>query len=436
MSGNREVTLVAGRLAFARGLARLPSAILPLVIVARYGASPATDGFFLVYAAVMFATNSLAPLLETVVVPFVAESRAESREDAFIKALLLRVLVMFSGISLLLAVIALAWHGAGWTMRPGLGDGWRLLLVLAGIPVLNALASVLGGLLNASEWYMWSAFSGTVRGGVALAIGVALSPVSGLFAFAIGFTAGELAAVGWLACARPARRALQAHRADAKSLRPFWTLYFSAAAGGLANSSKGFVDRFVAAALGSGAVSILEAAERVFLMAMSFVGAPFATVVLSRWSAAHAALPHGQALHAQVRRAQQLALILGAVIAGCGVLLTFSPASQLVFRRFDDAELHTARMALALYLVGAVPYLLGLVTTQAILVIRDSAFVARIAVLIAVLNVPFDIVGAAMIGLPGIAFGSSLLHLVGWAAADLRMRSRSAASKAAQGIAS
>lgn len=436
MSGNREVTLVAGRLAFARGLARLPSAILPLVIVATYGASPATDGFFLVYAGVMFATNSLAPLLETVVVPFVAESRAAAREDAFVKALLLRVLVMFSAISLLLALLALGWHAAGWTIRPGLDDGWRLLLVLAGIPVLNALASVLGGLLNASEWFMWSACAGTVRGGVALAVGLALSPVSGLFAFAIGFTAGELAAVAWLACARPARRALEARGGEPEVLRPFWTLYFSAAAGGLANSSKGFVDRFVAAALGSGAVSILEAAERVFLMAMSFVGAPFATVVLSRWSAAHAALPHGRALHGQVRHAQQLALALGAAIAGCGVLLTFSPLSELVFRRFDVAELHTARMALVLYLVGAVPYLLGLVTTQAILVIRDSAFVARIAVLIAVLNVPFDIAGAAMIGLPGIALGSSLLHLVGWVSADLRLRSRQPASDAAPGIAS
>lgn len=424
MTSSVGLSLIAGRLAFARGLARVPVAILPLVIVAQYGASASTDCFFLVYAAVMFATNSFAPLLETVVVPFVAEARHDGREAAFVKTVMLRVAALFTPLSAALAALAVGWQVIGWPVPPGWDAGWQHLLVLAWIPVLNALASVLAGYLNAGEWFLSAAIAGSVRGVIGLGVGMAFSPALGLFAYALGLALGELGALIWFVSTPPGSSALAARPVDRRELSRFWRLFMSSVSGGLANSSKAFVDRFVAASLGAGAVSIMESAERIFLMAASFLGAPFSTVILSRWSAAYAGGTAGaeRRLVGDVRHAQRLAVLLGAAILLVYPVVTFAPIWSRLFGRFDPSEAPVVRMALLFYLLGAVPYLLGLITTPAILVLRDNAFIVTVAVVIALANVPLDLIGASIMGIPGIALGSSLLHLVGWLAAELRLR--------------
>jgi peptidoglycan biosynthesis protein MviN/MurJ (putative lipid II flippase) len=329
---------------------------------------------------------------------------------------------MGAPVSLGLALLALGWRATGWPARPGWDDGWLFLLWLSTVPVLNALASVLAGYLNAEEWYLTVAGSATLRGVVALAIGFG-SAQFGLASYASGLAAGELAALGALAASEAGRRVF-AVPPSGDNLGPFWSLFLSMAFGGLANSSKGFVDRFVATTLGVGAVSILEFVERIFLMAVSFLGAPFATVVLSRWSAAH---PSGgrssaTALLSGVNYSQRLAALLGSAIFAGGSLLAVSPIATWLFQRFSAAEAHTARIALICYLAGAVPYLAGLVTTQAIFVVRDAAFVARIAIAVALLNVPLDLIGMWAFGLPGIALATSALHVIGWVAASRRLK--------------
>jgi peptidoglycan biosynthesis protein MviN/MurJ (putative lipid II flippase) len=426
MNERRGIGFVAGQLAFARGLARLPIAGLPLVIVASYGASPSTDCFFLVLAGVQFATNAFAPLLETVIVPFIAEHRAVSRDAALVREIARRSALYSFPISLAIAMAGLAWHLVGWPGSAGWEDGWRHMIVLACVPLLNAIASVFSGYLNAEEWFLWTATAAGVRGAIALGVGLATRSWLGIFGYSVGLAIGELCALAWLIQAGPARRVVSAGAVDGALLRPFWTLYLSIAAGGIANSSKAFVDRFIAASVGTGAVSILEAAERVFLMAVSFLGAPFATVVLSRWAASFppGAEAQGARLRAAVRSAQGRALALGLLILFAYPAVTVSPVWSKLFGRFAISDVPVVKLVLLFYLSGSIPYLLGLVTTQAILILRDSRFVVTMAVAIGVLNVPLDLLGLGLLGLPGIALASSVLHLVGWTAAESRLLKR------------
>jgi peptidoglycan biosynthesis protein MviN/MurJ (putative lipid II flippase) len=436
MTAGRHLSMVAGRLAFARGLARVPLAALPLVIVGQYGASAASDCFFLVYAGVVFATNAFAPLFETAVVPFVAEARHSRSEATFVRAVLGRALALGVPVSAAIAVTALVAHATGWPARAGWQDGWLFLLLLSAIPALNALASVFSGYLNAEEWYLTVAWAAALRGLTALAVGLAGSRRLPLTSYAAGLVLGELAALVSLAVAPPSRRVFASRAASGDQLREFWRLFLSMSLGGLANSSKGFVDRFVATGVGVGAVSILEFCERLFTMAVSFLGAPFATVVLSRWSAAHPAggtvSAHG--LRAEIRRAQMLAAAAGAVIFVGGAVLALSPYFEWLYDRFAVVDRPMARFALLCYVLGAVPYLLSLVTTQAVFVVRDASFVAKIAVVVAALNVPLDYLGLWTIGLPGIALGSSVLHLVGWVAASRRLRAHASRVPLPDGI--
>ena len=406
-----------------RGFARLPSAILPLVVVALEGASRQADSFFLVLAAVQFITSSVAPIFETVLVPFVADHRHSAGSASFVRSVITRTLRIGGPVCVAASIAALlAAHGSVPTPF-GWDDAWRHLSVLALLPVLNALASILAGYLNATEWFLWSATSGSVRGVVALALGWLLRPYLGVFGFAVGISAGEAAALAWLCASGPGRSALFARASTAPELARFWTLYSAAATSGAANSSKGFVDRFVASAIGPGAVSLIEATERLFLMAVSFAGAPLATILLSRWSGdASRADNRAALLRERLGGARRLAALLGIGTLVIYPLVVLTPLWTRLFGHVPGADIGTVKLALLLYCAGGLPYMLGLAANQAVLVLQDARFVVAVGTSIAVLNLVFDVLLVRLIGLPGIALASTLLHTCGWLAAEWRVR--------------
>ncbi|CAN5795096.1 hypothetical protein BH24ACI4_BH24ACI4_26430 [soil metagenome] len=414
---------IAGRLALVRALARFPAAVFPIVVAGTHGASSATDIFFLVYAGVLFAANTFA-LVETAVVPFVPGARRRHEGDRFVAAVFSRVALLLTPVAVCLAGGALFWRYALKPPPAGWEDGWLHLLILSALPAINAPAAVLSGYLNATERFLVPALAMGLRGVTALAIGFWMSPALGLPAYSGGILCGEVIALGWLLGASRIRLDRLSHAEMSTSIQPFWTLFLSLIAGGVANSSKGFVDRFVASMLGPGAVSLLEYAERLFLMTVSFLGAPLATVLLSRWAATFDGFTRlGDDLRQALRRAQRVAFALGLSILAVFLLITVSPGRQLLVGRFSPDEGRLVWLALGMYFLGALPYLLGLVATQAILVLRDSRFVTTVAVVAALANVPLDLLGMAAFGLPGIALGSAVLYSGHWIATELRIRS-------------
>jgi putative peptidoglycan lipid II flippase len=415
---------LAGRLAVVRTLARLPAAAFPLIVAGTYGASSETDVFFLVYAGVLFVTQTFA-LVETAVVPFVPTASRRNEAEVFIATLFGRVALLLAPFTIALATGALLWRHAA--SAADWGDGWLHLLILAWLPITHVPAAVLSGYLNAGGRFLIPACAMGVRGLATLAVGLGLSPVLGLAAYSAGIVCGEIIALAWLFAASRVRLSRLACRAP-ESIRPFWTLFLSLLAGGVANSSKGFVDRFVASLLGPGAVSILEYAERLFLMTVSVLGAPLATVLLSRWAAVfNGASVVAEDFRRALRKSQRVALVLGSGIVLLVLAVYASPLGQAAVDRVAADDGHLIWLTLGMYFLGAVPYLLGLVATQAILVIRDARFVTTIAVVAAISNVPLDLIGIILLGLPGIALASTILHVGYWVATEHRLHARAAA---------
>lgn len=416
---------LTGRLAVVRTLARLPAAAFPLVVAGTYGASRETDVFFLVYAGVLFVTQTFA-LVETAIVPFVPTASRRNEAEEFVATLFGRVALLLAPFTIALATGALLWRHAA--SAAGWEDGWLHLLILAWLPITHVPAAVLSGYLNAGGRFLIPACAMGVRGLTTLALGLGLSPVLGLAAYSAGILCGEIIALAWLLTASRVRLSRIGRRASPESIRPFWTLFLSLLAGGMANSSKGFVDRFVASLLGPGAVSILEYAERLFLMTVSVLGAPLATVLLSRWAAAFdGASVVAEDFRRALRKSQRVAFVLGSGIVVLFLAVYSSAPGHLVVDRFAADDGHLIWLTLGMYFLGAVPYLLGLVATQAILVIRDARFVTTIAVVAAISNVPLDIIGIIVLGLPGIALASTILHVGYWVATEHRLHARAAA---------
>ncbi|HUF48542.1 MAG TPA: lipid II flippase MurJ [Vicinamibacterales bacterium] len=423
MTPGRGTHVVAGRLALARALSRVPAALLPLVVAAIFGASRETDTFFLVYAGVLFASGAFG-FLETAVVPFVPGTMPSAARERFAGVVLGRLLLVLLPLAVALAAGALVWRMEAAAPAATGNEGWRHLVVLAGLPVLSGAGALLTGYLNAGERYLASALAAALKGLTALALGVVFSSALGLVAFSVGILCGEVVGFAWLfATSRLPIASL--YRPGARGdLRPFWMLAGSMFGAAVANSSRGFVDRLIASTLGPGAVSILEYAERVFHMTVALVGAPIATVHLSRWASAfHGGSPVSvTGLGTAVRRARPLPLGVGLAMLVAMTMAVFSPPAAGWLDRTLGADRGLFQLALVMYLAGAVPYLLGLVASQAILVLRDARFVLAATVALALANVPLDLAGVFVLGLPGIALASSILSAASWLASEGRLR--------------
>lgn len=407
----------------ARAGSRAPLAVLPIAVAWLHGVSVETDSFFLAYAAVTFVGNTFAALLETAAVPFFAAAVQDGRRAEIRRGLLVGVSRgAIAGVTALYAV-ALLWRilddqDAGST-APSVH-----LAILTMAPVASAIGAVFTAELHAQGRFYTVAAATSVRGVVPLASGLVLSREMGITAFSVGIVCGEFIAAAALRLA--AGRADSRVAAADRSRIDFWRVYFSLLVGGIANSSKPLVDRLIAASLGPGAVTILEVAERIFLAGVSLFGAPFATVMLSRWSSTFAngiERPLMQ-LARELKEARVICAVIGAVSLVVMLVLYVPGATRLISSRFSAGEAESLRTVLAMYLLGTAPYLLNLAGTQIMIVLRDGRFIAAVAMVLAIANLPLDMMAVNIAGLPGIALVTTLLNLCGWLACEARVRTR------------
>jgi peptidoglycan biosynthesis protein MviN/MurJ (putative lipid II flippase) len=398
-------------------------AVLPIAVAWLHGVSVETDSFFLAYAAVTFVANTFAPLLETAAVPFFAAAVQDGRRVEIRRGLLFGVTRgSVAGVAALYSAAAL-WRIVG-NQHVGTTGPSVHLAILTMAPVANAIGAVFIAELHAQSRFYTVATVTSMRGLVPLASGMLLSRELGIAAFSVGILCGELVATLGLRVAVGGTRGPSVVR-DIE-LPEFWRVYFSLLVGGAANSSRPFVDRMVAGSLGPGAVTILEIAERLFLAGASLFGAPFATVMLSRWSTLVVTSVQGNRgrLEREMRDARRVCAKAAAISLAAMLLLYVPGTSESIFGGFGVEEAETGRTVLAMYVLGTAPYLLTLAGTQILIVLREARFIAALAVVLAATNVPLDIVAATIAGLPGVAVVTTLLNVAGWLACEARVRTR------------
>lgn len=389
--------------------------LVPFAVAAWFGTSAETDILFFVYALVLFASNVLAPVLESVSVPFIAQRRGRGHDPAPLVTVLAVVAVAGAAAAALLlgTLTPLLLTTVTSFSDSGIDLASRLVILALPLVPLTSLSGVFAGALNANGKFLLPASSPLVRALINLTVIAVLRPSHGVSAVILGYVAGEAAracllALGCLSsrlASIPLRN--QGLRADALE---FLRIGGFQATGMLSIGMVPLIDRAMASWLSPGSVTLLEYSDRLYQIPVALIGSGLVVTSLSRWST----LLHTEgfvALRADVR------LIVGRTFAlAVAVSLVFGIATPFVVRLVYPTALSPSQQPVVVatvlaFMIGVAPFVAGQLYNRALLALKQTRFLLGVTIVANVLNIVFNVVMMRMFGVAGLALSSSATAL-------------------------
>jgi len=390
---------------------------IPFFIAAWFGVSSETDAFFFAYGLIIFLSGIFAPVVETIIVPYIAEAKVKKEDVGRFVGRALGV----SGIGLLALVGAFLL-----VIKPILSVITRfdlqtlnfvywLLIETAPLIVLLVWTSILGGTLNAYKKFAFPAISPAFRTIVNLTFIFIFKDIFGVHAIALGYVVGEVVRLaillGVVQKLNLFKLSLSLHL-DPK-LQEFFKISSYQTIGMVALGLNLIVDKTMASWLGKGSVSVLHYADRLYMIPVSFMCAGLFPVVLSHWSKDYYQKEEKDRLLQKVRATAKL--VLGASLTVFLVLVLLSrPLVRLAFVRgeFDPKYLHILQWTFICYLFGLIPYTVGSMFTRGHLVLKNTSFLMKLGILNCFLNALLNYILMQFFGIAGIALSTSITVLI------------------------
>jgi len=170
------------------------------------------------------------------------------------------------------------------------------------------------------------------------------------------------------------------------------------------------IDRMIAGLSGPGAISILEAGERIYMTLASVGTIGMMTVLLTRLSR--------EAAHAQLESNWPQTIQITAVWNGFWVLIGvgvgyFGLAWWLdAFTPLSPGDARAAQWVYWCYLIGLPAFIFGLTYAKRLQALQRWWVMVAIAVLSVVVNIPASLILRKWIGIPGIALATTLIYSI------------------------
>jgi putative peptidoglycan lipid II flippase len=414
-------------------LAILASRVLGVVrdsLFARiFGVSALTDA----YVAAFRIPNLLRDLfaegaLSSAFVPTFSDALVRSgRERAYrLGNLVLGGVLLVTGMLTLAgfvwsdALVSLITRGFGGNVAQ-VATGGLLARIMMPILTLVSVSAVWMGMLNAQQRYMAPAYAPAMFNVTSIACGVALlflqfSERTGMIVWSAGTAAAGLvqAVVQLPSLYRLGYRVRPSLAGLLRDLdvRRIVRLMGPATVGLAAIQINVFVNTQYAAALGSGPLTYLQNAFRLFYLPVGLFGVALATVTTARASE-EAARGDKEALLARVADGTRGVWLL-ALPAAVGLIVLAKPVVELLFQSGKFLPVHTEATVpiVQAYMLGVLPYSLVKVYAPAFFAV-DKPRVPMIASMAAVAaNLLFNGLTYRRLGAPGLALGTTVAALV------------------------
>jgi putative peptidoglycan lipid II flippase len=394
-----------------------------------FGVSALTDA----YVAAFRIPNLLRDLfaegaLSSAFVPTFSEAMSKGGQERAYRLgnLVLGGVLLLTG---LLTLAGLVWSDElVWLITRGFGGnagqvatGGLLARIMMPILTLVSVSAVWMGMLNAQQRYLAPAYAPAMFNVTSIACGVLLlllhvSERNGMIVWSAGTAAaGLVQAVVQLPSlyrlgyrVRPALAGLFADL----DVRRIVRLMGPATVGLAAVQINVFVNTQYAAALGSGPLTYLQNAFRLFYLPVGLFGVALATVTTARASVA-AARGDRQALLDRVSDGTRGVWLL-ALPAAIGMMVLAKPIIELLFQggRFLAKDTAATVPIVQAYLIGVLPYSLVKVFAPAFFAV-DRPRVPMFASMAGVAaNLLFNGLTYRWLGAPGLALGTTLAALV------------------------
>lgn len=388
--------------------------LMPFFVAVWFGATAETDAFFYAYGLIVFMAVIFSPVVESLIVPFIAEARAKNEDvGAFVGKVLgttLAILPVLSAAFLFFIKPALPLISR--FSSEGIDLIFVILLESLPLAFLLVWTSVLSGTLNAYKIFGVPAISPAFRAIATLSFIFFFKDSMGVHSIALGYVAGEAVrlAILFVILGRVKKLRLMLSFGWDRKFMDFIKTSSYQMIGISVLAFVSLINKTMASWLGPGNVTLYEYAERLFMITVTFATSGFFPAVLSHWSADFYGIKEGlNDFRVKVRKTAVVAFFAGLLIFAVFMLLE-NPLIGFVYGRgsISEESMKLIGMVFTGFLAGIVPYLFGSVFIRAHLVLKNTRFIMRLSVLNCFLSVVLNYLLLRIIGLSGIAISTSL----------------------------
>jgi putative peptidoglycan lipid II flippase len=393
-----------------------------------FGAGDAMDAFRIAFRLPnvlrdLFAEGALsAALVPTFTRAIATGDRAASwRLASNVITILLLISGAFVAAGIMFAEPLVELYAAGFRDVPGkLELTIRLTRIMFPFLSMVAVAAVMMAMLNALHRFFIPALSPAMFNVATIlcaVIAVPLAPQLGIdpiVAIAAGTLLGGIGQVllQWPALRREGFRYTPIVELRDPWLREVGRLMVPGVAGLAAVQINLFVNSWLAAGLGTGAVSWLDYAFRLMYMPIGLFGISIATASLPTISG-HAANRNDPGIRSAVSSGLRMMLMLN-VPATVGLVVLATPIVRLIFERgrFTEADTAATAAALVCYAPGLIGYSAVKLVSPSFYALGNSRIPVIASAVCVAFNVAVNLILVRSLGHPGLALGTAAAALL------------------------
>jgi putative peptidoglycan lipid II flippase len=414
------------------GIGTMTSRVLGLVrdqvLAFFFGAADAMDAFRIAFRLPnvlrdLFAEGALSAALVPTFTRIFADGDAERAWR--LASNIINLLLILSGVVVLAGMVfagpLVGFYAAGFEAVPGKLDlTIRLTRLMFPFVAMVWVAAAFMALLNARRRFFVPALSPAMFNIATIACAVILVPLFGRYgiepvvAIAIGALVGGLGQVllQWPAVRREGFRYTALLDLRDPGLRQVGRLMVPGIAGLAAIQINLFVNSWLAAGLGTGAVSWLDYAFRLMYMPIGLFGVSIATASLPSISW-HAASRDESGVRREISSALRTMLLLN-VPATLGLIVLAPPIVALIFERgrFTPADTAATAAALACYAPGLIGYSAVKLASPAFYALGDSRTPLVAGGASVACNIGLNLLLVRSMGHRGLALGTAAAALL------------------------
>jgi putative peptidoglycan lipid II flippase len=388
--------------------------LVPFFIAAWFGVNEETDAFFYTYGLILFLSGILSPVIETIIVPYIAEARSRGWD---IGGFLGKIVVFGGGALALIVLVVLV------AAKPVLALITRFdastndlifVLFLEGAPLVFFMAgsSLIIGALNAYQKFTFPALSPAMRAAITLAFILLYKDSLGIHSVTFGYLIGEVVRLIILMVVVRLKGLFKIRlgfRPEARE-KEFFANATIQTVSMIVVSLTPLVDKTMASWLGRGSITILHYADRLYIVPYTLLSAGLLIAMLSHLSQRF--YEDGpQRLQGDLMRMIKVTafsslVLLTAIMISGGSIVNLA----LGHGKLAPHQLLEVKQLWFCYLIGFVPHMVNLLVVQVHLVMKNIVFLMKLSMASAVLNIVFNLIFMRWFGLFGIVLSSSVIR--------------------------
>lgn len=385
--------------------------LIPFFVAAWFGISGETDSFFFAFGLILFLAQMFSPAVESVIVPFIVSARAKNED---VGEFVGRVLgISAAGLSIIAVLFLIAAKPVLSVLTKFSPDELSLtqtiLFETAPLVILLVWTGILSGALNAYKIFSIPALSPAFRAIVAIGFIFAFKDTMGVHAIAWGYVTGEVIRLSilFLFLKKLKLFHLKLSLGWEEGFSEFFRTSSYQIIGLSVLAFTPTINQAMASWLGTGNVSLLEYANRLYLIPTTLMASGLMVTVLSHWSADF------QTGGEEALRKNVLNAVM--VVGTCGLFLTiplFLAKDYIVnivygYGKFPKGQMHEVAQIFGFFLLGLTPFLIALLYSRAFLTLKNTKVLLLAALVMVMGTVGFNLIFMRIMGIRGIALAAS-----------------------------